>query len=51
MDAKRSAVKALAIKNGLILLVGEEQAVHNLSGASTKVIDLTMVGGEVVHQV
>ena len=40
MDAKRTKVKALAIKNGLILLAGEEQAVRGVSGASTKVIDL-----------
>ncbi|MCL4396053.1 MAG: amidohydrolase [Chloroflexi bacterium] len=40
MDAKRTAVKALAIKNGLILLAGEDQAVRGMSGASSKVIDL-----------
>jgi predicted amidohydrolase YtcJ len=45
MDAKRTAVKALAIKNGLILLAGEDQAVRNVSGESTKVIDL---GGRTV---
>lgn len=40
MDAKRTAVKALAVKKGRILLVGEEQAVRAVSGASTKIIDL-----------
>ena len=40
MDAKRTKVKALAVKKGRILLVGEEQAVRAVSGASTKVIDL-----------
>ena len=40
MDAKRTKVQALAIKNGLILLGGEDQAVRAVSGASTKVIDL-----------
>jgi len=40
MNAKRAAVKALAIKNGVILLAGEEQAVRGVSGAGTKVIDL-----------
>ena len=40
MDAKRTSVKALAVKKGRILLVGEEQAVRGVSGASTKVIDL-----------
>ncbi len=45
MDAKRTAVKALAIKNGLILLAGEDQAVRGVSGASSKVIDL---GGRTV---
>ncbi len=40
MDAKRTKAQALAIKNGRILLVGEEQAARGVSGASTKVIDL-----------
>ena len=40
MDAKRSVVKALAIKNGNILLVGEDQAVRDVAGGSTQVIDL-----------
>ncbi len=45
MDARRTKVKALAIKNGLILLAGEDQAVRGVSGASSKVIDL---GGRTV---
>jgi predicted amidohydrolase YtcJ len=40
MDAKRTAVKALAIKNGLILLAGDDQVVRNMAGDSSKVIDL-----------
>jgi len=40
MDAKRSKVKAIAINKGLIQLLGDEQAVRAISGASTKVIDL-----------
>src|SRR3972149_9820654 len=40
MDAKRTKVNALAVKGGLILLVGEDQAVRGVAGANTKVIDL-----------
>ncbi len=40
MDAARSTAKALAIKNGLILLAGDDRAVRGLSGQSTQVIDL-----------
>jgi len=40
MDAKRSTVKALAVKDGIILLVGDEQAVRATAGESTQVIDL-----------
>lgn len=40
MDAKRTSVKALAVKKGRILLVGEDQAVRAVTGASTKIIDL-----------
>ena len=40
MDAKRTAAKALAIKDGLILYVGDEQAVRAMAGGSTQVIDL-----------
>ncbi|MBN1146600.1 MAG: amidohydrolase [Anaerolineales bacterium] len=45
IDTQRSIVKALAVKNGLILLVGDDQAVRNLAGESTQVIDL---GGRTV---
>jgi len=41
MDAKRSAAKALAIKNGNILFVGDDQAVRNMAGESSQVIDLS----------
>jgi hypothetical protein len=41
MDANRTAVKALAIKDGLILFVGDEQAVRNMAGDSSQVIDLS----------
>jgi len=40
MDAKRTKMKALAVKNGQILLVGLEPAVRAVAGPSTKVIDL-----------
>jgi len=45
IDAKRTVAQALAIKGGLILSVGDDQAVRSLSGDSTKVIDL---GGRTV---
>ena len=45
MDATRSTVKALAVKNGLILQIGDDQAIRNLSGEATNVIDL---GGRTV---
>lgn len=45
MDAKRSTAKALAIKNGLILLVGDEQSVRKIAGNGTQVLDL---GGRTV---
>lgn len=41
MDAGRTAAKALAIKNGNILLVGDDQAVRDLAGAGTQVIELS----------
>ena len=41
IDAKRSTVKALAIKDGKILFVGDDQAVRDMSGDSSKVIDLS----------
>ena len=40
MDAKRTAAKALGIKNGIILYVGDEKTARNMAGASTKVIDV-----------
>ncbi len=40
MDANRSTVQALAVKNGLILSVGSDQAVRALAGQGTEVIDL-----------
>jgi predicted amidohydrolase YtcJ len=41
MDAKRTAAKALAVKDGLILFVGDEQAVRNMADDSSQVIDLS----------
>jgi predicted amidohydrolase YtcJ len=41
MDAKRSTVKALAIKDGFIVAVGDDQAVRAMADADTKVIDAT----------
>jgi predicted amidohydrolase YtcJ len=40
IDAKRSVAKALAIKNGIILAVGDDQAVRAMAGDGTRVIDL-----------
>jgi predicted amidohydrolase YtcJ len=40
MNANRSSAKALAVKGGRILSIGEEQAVRALSGESTQIIDL-----------
>lgn len=40
MDASRSTAKALALKNGLIQFVGDDQAVRALSGEGTQIIDL-----------
>jgi predicted amidohydrolase YtcJ len=45
MDLNRTAVKALAVKNGLILTTGDDQVVRQVSGDSTQVIDL---GGRTV---
>jgi len=39
MDAARSKAKALAIKNGLIRLVGDEQAARAVVGGTTQLID------------
>lgn len=41
IDANRTTAKALAIKNGIILHVGDEQGVRAMAGDSTKVIDLS----------
>lgn len=41
MDVKRAAAQAVAIKDGLILLVGDDQAVRNTAGDSSQVIDLS----------
>lgn len=41
MDSSRSRVKALAIKEGRILLTGSDSDVRALSGESTRIIDLT----------
>ncbi len=40
MDAARSTTKALAIKNGLIRLSGDDIAVRGATGGGTEVIDL-----------
>ena len=40
MDAGRSTAQALAIKDGLILLVGDEQAARGVVGGGTQIIDL-----------
>ena len=41
IDAKRTTAKALAIKDGIILFVGDDQAVRNMAGDGTQVIDLS----------
>ncbi|MBN1538449.1 MAG: amidohydrolase [Anaerolineales bacterium] len=40
MDASRSTAKALALKNGLIQFVGDDEAVRLMSGEGTQIIDL-----------
>jgi len=40
MDAQRTKAKALAIKSGRILSVGDDQTVRNLAGQGTQVFDL-----------
>ncbi len=45
IDAKRTTAKALALKDGIILFVGDDQPARNMAGASTQVIDL---GGRTV---
>ncbi len=39
MDAKRSTAKALAVKDGLILAVGDEEEIRKLAGENTKVVN------------
>jgi predicted amidohydrolase YtcJ len=41
LDAKRTTAKSLALKDGIILFVGDDQSVRNMAGASTQVIDLS----------
>jgi len=41
MDAQRSKAKALAIKDGLIRLVGDEKAARAVVGGTTQLIDLS----------
>jgi len=41
IDANRTTAKALAVKDGIILHVGDDQSARNLAGDSTKVIDLS----------
>ena len=50
IDAKRSTAKALAIKNGLIVFVGDDQAARNLADASTwrKVPHMILLGSLLV---
>ena len=43
IDARRSTAQALAIKNGLILYVGDDQTARNMAGASTQVIDIIVI--------
>ncbi len=45
MDAKRTAAKALAIKDGIILSVSDDQTIRKMAGDKTQVIDL---GGRTV---
>jgi predicted amidohydrolase YtcJ len=40
MDAADSTVKALAVKDGYILSIGDDQAVRALAGEGTQIIDL-----------
>ena len=40
IDAKRTTAKALAIKNGIILAVGDDQTVRAKAGEGSQVIDL-----------
>jgi predicted amidohydrolase YtcJ len=40
IDAMRTTAKALAIKDGLVLFVGDDQAVRSMAGDGTKIVDL-----------
>lgn len=40
MNAQHSVARAVAIKNGIIQFVGDDQAVRNLSGDGTQIFDL-----------
>lgn len=40
MDAGRTKAKAVAVKDGLVLYVGDEQTARGLAGEDTRVIDL-----------
>ena len=41
MDTQRSKVEALAIRDGLIMHVGDDQAVRSMAGDGSQVIDLS----------
>ncbi len=41
IDSKRTITKALAIKDGIILQVGDEQTIRSMAGETTQVIDLS----------
>jgi len=45
IDARRSSAKALAIKNGMIVYVGDDQAARSMAGNTARIIDL---GGRTV---
>ncbi len=45
MDAKRNIAQALAVKEGIIVLAGDDQAVRSMAGDRSQVIDL---GGRTV---
>jgi predicted amidohydrolase YtcJ len=40
MDSTRSAAEALAVRNGLVVLLGDNEAVHQTVGGSTQIVDL-----------
>ena len=39
IDANRTKAQALAIKNGVIMYIGDDQTVRNMAGSTTQVID------------